>query len=94
MHDRDREVDAVDACERGGVVVLGVLAHREHGCLSQSDALSLDEVRIQACRLVDPGSRKLLGDVTRPLAVRLDQAHADLLLQQLPAIATPTCPPP
>ena len=83
VDDRDREVDAVDACQRRRVVVLRVLAHREHGRLRLADALALEELRVEAGRLVDPGRRELLGDPARPLAVRLDQPDADALLEQL-----------
>ena len=84
VDDRDREAGAVHLRERGGEVVLHVVAHGEDRDLRVRDPLALEEVRVEAGRVVDARGRELRGDVPGPLAGGLDQAHADPLLEQEP----------
>ncbi len=94
VDDRDRELDPVDAGESGGVVVLRVLAHGEDGSLRLADPLALEEVRVEAGGLVDPGAgsssairraRSRFGSISRT-PIRCSSSCR--------AIAVPTCPPP
>ena len=55
--------------------------------------LAFQKVRIEPCCLVDPNVRQLFGNPPRTLPVRLDQAYADLLFEQLPCDRDPYLPP-
>ena len=54
MHDRDREVDAVQLRQRRGVEVLRVVAHREDRGAGVADPLALEEVRLDPRRVEHP----------------------------------------
>ena len=77
-----REPRAVDLGERRGEVVLQVVAHGEDRDLRVRDPLALEEVGVEAGGVVDARVGQLRRHEPRPLARRLDQAHADLLLEQ------------
>ena len=76
-------LDAVDPGQRGRVVILRILAHREHRGLGMPDPLAGEEVRVEARDVVDARVRQGVGDGTGALSVLLDQPHTDSLLEQL-----------
>jgi hypothetical protein len=70
--------------ERRRVVVLRVVAHREDRRLRGADPLALEELRVDAGRVVHAGARQRGGERDGLLPVRLDDPHAELLVEEDP----------
>ena len=79
---RDREAGAVDLREHGCVEAVGVVAQREHRGGGAANALAAQEVAVKRGGVKHARPIKRVGELSRPLGVALDQAHANASIEQ------------
>ena len=80
--ERDRQPDAVGLGQDRAEQVAGIVVEREHRGRRLADPLALEELGVERGGVEDARVRQLLGDLARPLGAALDEAHADVAVQQ------------
>lgn len=79
---RDREAGAMHPREHGGLEAVSIIAQREHRGGGAAAALATQEIAVKRGSVEHARPIECVGELSGPLGVALDQAHANASIKQ------------